>query len=114
MAKKKMLTTREVAEKLGTDPRTLRRFLRAKDKGVGTGARYEFEPRDIAPLKKSFTSWDKARAEENANTAAPKKGRPRATKVVTDWSLPAVDRAELGMELTDEEQADLARADTEA
>lgn len=82
---------------------------------MGTRARYEFEPRDITPLKKSFTAWDKARAEEaKAKKAAPKKGKSGATKVEIDWSPPAVDRAELEMELTDEEQADLARADAEA
>lgn len=57
MTKTQRLTTREVAEKLETDPRTLRRFLRARDKGVGAGKRYEFTGKDIAPLKKAFDAW---------------------------------------------------------
>ncbi|MFV0496446.1 MAG: hypothetical protein ACK5M9_15825, partial [Mycobacterium sp.] len=36
------LTTREVADKIGTDPKTLRVFLRAASQGVGSGSRYSF------------------------------------------------------------------------
>lgn len=54
------LTTREVADRVGTEPRTLRRFLRANDRGVGAGSRYEFGPDDVADLKKRFTEWQKA------------------------------------------------------
>jgi predicted transcriptional regulator len=56
------LTTKEVADKLGTTPRRLRRFLRAERHGVGTGKRYEFTAPAIATLKKAFSAWDKANA----------------------------------------------------
>lgn len=53
------LTTREVAEKVGTDPKTLRVFLRAsKDyEAVGSGSRYSFTAKDIAPMKAKFAKW---------------------------------------------------------
>lgn len=51
------LSTKAVAEKLGTDPKTLRVFLRATDQGVGSGSRYAFTAKDVAPLKAKFTKW---------------------------------------------------------
>ena len=51
------LTTKSVAEKLGTDPKTLRVFLRATSQGVGSGSRYAFTAKDVAPLKAKFTKW---------------------------------------------------------
>ncbi|WP_329407674.1 hypothetical protein OG563_36745 [Nocardia vinacea] len=45
------LTTRQVAEALGTDPKTLRMFLRASadDTAVGSGKRYSFSANDVGP-----------------------------------------------------------------
>lgn len=51
------LTTKAVAERLGTDPKTLRVFLRATSQGVGSGSRYAFTVKDVAPLKAKFTKW---------------------------------------------------------
>lgn len=51
------LTTKAVAEKLGTDPKTLRVFLRSMSQGVGSGSRYTFTAKDVAPLKAKFTKW---------------------------------------------------------
>ena len=53
------LTTKAVAEKLGTDARTLRIFLRASDdyEAVGSGSRYSVTAKDVAPLKAKFTKW---------------------------------------------------------
>lgn len=51
------LTTREVADKIGTDPKMLRVFLRATRHGVGSGKRYEFTAKDVAGLKAKFTKW---------------------------------------------------------
>lgn len=71
------LTTREVAEKVGTDPKTLRVFLRAsKDyEAVGSGSRYAFTAKDVAPMKAKFTAWV---ADREAKTKA--KQAPQATK----------------------------------
>lgn len=51
------LTTKTVAERLGTDPKTLRVFLRATSQGVGSGSRYAFTAKDVTPLKAKFTTW---------------------------------------------------------
>lgn len=53
------LTTREVADKVGTDPKTLRMFLRASNdyEAVGSGSRYSFTAKDVAPMKAKFTKW---------------------------------------------------------
>jgi hypothetical protein len=62
-------TTAQVAEKFGTTPRTLRKFLRSDarangnaDSLPGKGSRYALEGKDIAPLKKRFTAWEAAQA----------------------------------------------------
>lgn len=60
MTTEQTLTTRDVAAKLGTDPRTLRRFLRASSQGVGTGSRYAVSASDVPALKKAFATWIKA------------------------------------------------------
>ena len=55
MATATKLTTREVAEQLGTDPKTLRRFLRnSLDLHVGKGARHAFNKREVARITKAF------------------------------------------------------------
>ncbi len=58
---KKPLRTAEVAAKLDTDARTLRKFLRSQERGVGAGGRYGFEPQQIGNLKKQFNAWQKER-----------------------------------------------------
>ncbi|HEV2924673.1 MAG TPA: hypothetical protein VGW98_11600 [Solirubrobacteraceae bacterium] len=45
---------RELAGKLGADPRELRKFLRGQDLGVGFGSRYSFTP---AQVKKLTAAW---------------------------------------------------------
>ena len=61
-----VLTTAQVAEKLETTPRELRKFLRAttEDKSSlpGKGKRYSFEGKQIAGLKKQYAEWVAARA----------------------------------------------------
>ncbi|MDO3106508.1 hypothetical protein [Mycobacteroides abscessus] len=53
------LSTKDVAEKIGTNAKTLRVFLRASSdyQAVGSGARYSFTPKDVPALKARFTKW---------------------------------------------------------
>lgn len=53
------LTSKIVAEELGTEPRTLRRFLRddVTYKNAGSGGRYSFTERDLPTLRKRFAAW---------------------------------------------------------
>jgi hypothetical protein len=71
------LTVKEIAEKIGTDGRTLRKFLRfeAEEKGgkvgedtPGKGGRYQIEAKQVAGLTKRFVAWQEAHtrsADEN-------------------------------------------------
>lgn len=73
------MNTREMAEAVGTDPKTLRAFLRASDdyNNVGSGAQYKFTKSQIRPMKKKFDAWLAARDEAKNNRPAPK---PRKVK----------------------------------
>ena len=60
------LTTKEAAEKLGTEPRTLRKFLRSEtvenggtvgEDTPGKGGRYSLEAKEFRSLKKRFDAW---------------------------------------------------------
>lgn len=52
-------TTTEIARTLHTDPRTLRKFMRATNGGVGKGARYAIpaSKAQIAALHRKFDRW---------------------------------------------------------
>lgn len=70
-------TTTEVAEKFETTPRTLRKFLRADARGrnqadslPGKGSRYAIEGKELAALKKRFSTWQVAEAKARAERAA--------------------------------------------
>jgi hypothetical protein len=108
MAEKKAdkLTTKQIAEALGTTPRELRVFLRASDdyNGVGSGSRYAFETKDVGPMKTRFETWrkardeakaakaeaDKAAAEEPATDDAPaEEPKPQARRSTTRKATPA-------------------------
>lgn len=55
MAAAQKMTTREVADQLGTDPKTLRRFLRnSLDLRVEKGNRHAFTKRDVQRITKAF------------------------------------------------------------
>ncbi|MEV0343667.1 hypothetical protein AB0H49_32105 [Nocardia sp. NPDC050713] len=79
------LTTKQIAEALGTDPKTLRVFLRASDdyEAVGAGSRYSFTTKDVGPMKTRFMKWTK----EREATKAAKKAEAEAAKA-TDEPTP--------------------------
>lgn len=57
------LNTTQVAEKLETTPRELRKFLRSiteKDSQPGKGSRWSLEGREIPKLRKQFADWKAA------------------------------------------------------
>lgn len=72
------ITTAELAEALGTDPRTLRKFLRADarsrdaaDTLPGKGSRYALDgsKRSITALGKKFAKWTTAQEAAKAAKA---------------------------------------------
>jgi hypothetical protein len=85
------LDTAKAAADIGTDARTLRKFLRSNAsplQPVGQGARYVITPTDIPVLKEKFESWRGGkRAKVNSSSTAPrssgqKRGRSKATDKV--------------------------------
>ena len=53
-------TAKQVAYRLGTDAKTLRKFFRSSHstvEPVGQGGRYEFESSDMPQIKKEFAGW---------------------------------------------------------
>jgi hypothetical protein len=74
-----MLTAKAAATKLGTDARTLRKFLRKKQGTVGQGQRWAISADDLPALKAEFDTWAKgARSTEPKADKAPKaKAKPQ-------------------------------------
>src|SRR5688500_37512 len=65
----KTLTAKELAEKLGTDGRTVRKFLRSDARSNGSetpgkGPRWVIEANQVRSLQKRFDAWNAARAEK--------------------------------------------------
>jgi hypothetical protein len=60
------LSAKDLAEKLGTDAKTVRRFLRKREMGVGQGNRYEIDPKSVTRLKRDFEKWAKEEADKKA------------------------------------------------
>lgn len=59
MSTAEKFSAKEAAIQLGTDARTLRKFIRSSDQfdSVGQGNRYEFTKSEIKALKKAFSAW---------------------------------------------------------
>ena len=66
------MTTKEAAELLGTDPRTLRKFLRAQvveaggkvgEDTPGKGKRYSLEADELPLLQERFDLWIEAKTQ---------------------------------------------------
>jgi hypothetical protein len=76
----KIYSAKEAAAELGTDGRTLRRFLRTPDSGftpVGSGGSYSFSTADMPKLKTAFSKWN-TRPSRNAVKTA-RDGQPLIT-----------------------------------
>jgi hypothetical protein len=51
---------KELATKLGTDPRTCRKFIRTLDLGVGFGSRYRWDGMADPAVKRIVKAWKEA------------------------------------------------------
>lgn len=83
------MNTREVADHLNTDPKRLRRFLRADPtyRNAGQGGRYEFTKKDMATLEKRFSAWCAENDKKKRTTDKPAAAgipTPRAKKELSD------------------------------
>jgi hypothetical protein len=57
------ISAKELAGKLGTDPKTVRKFLRQLVKAAdvpnpGKGSRWEIDSGDVKSLRTAFRKWD--------------------------------------------------------
>lgn len=94
------LSAKEVAIRLDTDARTLRKFLREitdADEQPGQGGRWLFEKSEIKELKKKFAGW-------HSSQAAPKSKRSKS-KAVAEVEIDEEDELE-EIELDDEDEPD--------
>lgn len=89
----KTLSVKEVADKLDTDPRTLRKFLRkeVRDNGgtigedtPGKGGRYAIEAKAVAGIRKRFAAFQVQEAEARAERAARKAAEAAAAAEDTE------------------------------
>jgi hypothetical protein len=74
------MNTSDVAERLNTTPKTLRRFLRgdATYANAGSGGKYDFQECDMPTLAKRFGKWSsKSRTtpEKSADVSTPRRVR---------------------------------------
>lgn len=95
-AKADPLSAKEAAAQLGTDARTLRKFLRKRSGLVGQGNRWEIDPKEIKALKKEFDEWAKGARSES---------KPKVTEPPADDDLTDIDDAI--EEITDDELEEL-------
>jgi len=115
MAETKTLTASQFADKLGTDPKTARRFLRAQGMKVGQGNRHAIPTTSVKRLKAEYTKWAKAQAEAKAAREAEKAKQANSDdKVQQDEKVETVDQAESGDQPEDDEPTVEALSDIEA
>lgn len=80
------LDTAKVAAQLGTDARTLRKFLRSNAsplEPVGQGARYAITDADIPELQEKFDAWRSGkRSTSTPKSSTPRKVRARAVEKI--------------------------------
>jgi len=55
---------KEISQKLGTEPKELRKFIRGMELGVGRGTRYAWPSLSDPTVKKIMAAWRKAHASE--------------------------------------------------
>lgn len=89
------LSARQAAEQIGTDAKTLRRFLRENDSytNVGSGGRYSFTQREVTSMAKAFASWNVDRPKKTA-PASEKTAKTPASKSKTESAADKKKRAE--------------------
>lgn len=59
------VTVKDLAEKVGADPKDVRAWLRSEGKGLGKrGKRYEFTKKQVTDLAAKYEAAQKAEADE--------------------------------------------------
>lgn len=89
-------SAKQVATRIGTDAKTLRKFLRSSSSpfdAVGQGKRYEFTTRELAQIREAFNKWQsKSRARSTAPQPAEVKKVVEGIKKGTNRLRSDIDR----------------------
>lgn len=86
LAERDTYTAKQVATRLGTDAKTMRKFFRSQHstvEPVGQGGRYEFDAGDMPQIKAEFTAWQKkSKARTNGTNGTARKGMQQIAKTI--------------------------------
>lgn len=110
-------TAKQVATRIGTDAKTLRKFFRSPAstiEPVGQGGRYEFAKEDVPTIQAEFAKWQSAqtaaRPAKGRGVAKPKGPKPEVEELEDDSDEWAEDQIlaedgndELDLDMDDEE-----------
>lgn len=94
------LSAKDAAKALGTDARTLRKFIRSDScdfEPVGQGSRYEFTKGDLGKLKKQFLAWGGGKSTETTTKGKktePKKEPKQLRKATGKAEVPEIEGVE--------------------
>jgi hypothetical protein len=84
MTDEKIYSAKQVATRIGTDAKTLRKFFRSSASpydAVGQGGRYEFPASMLAEVKTAFDKWNSGKTPSTPQpNSTPKATRARKTK----------------------------------
>jgi hypothetical protein len=81
------MDTRAVADQLGTDPKTLRRFLRSSASSVtpvGSGGRYAFTNDQLPTMRREFDGWTASQADKPVAVTSSRKTSPKTKRTQAD------------------------------
>jgi len=112
------LTAKQVATRIGTDAKTLRKFFRSDAstvEAVGQGGRYEFAKEDLETIRSEFNAWNTSRPTRSAPGAKadkPAEPKRKAAEEVPDEELELEDDEEASGP-SDDELDDLELEDDE-
>lgn len=89
------LSARELAERIGTDPKTLRRFLRENDsfRNPGSGGRYEFTEKEAQSAERAFKVW-RANSPRRAQTSPKSSAKSKTQRSSEDAKQRARERVD--------------------
>lgn len=109
-------TAKQVATRIGTDSKTLRKFFRSPAstvEPVGQGGRYVFDAADLPKIKAEFDKWNSTKSTRSPRVEGAAKGKrsaPRNASVVEeDYDLVEFDEED--EEPTEADLQDLSEED---
>ena len=117
-------TAKQVATRIGTDAKTLRKFFRSPASTIepcGQGGRYEFDAADLPKIKAEFEKWNSTKGTRTPKAEGETKStrKPRGTRSAPAHAV-VIEEDEEVLELDDDEEldeptdADLDEIDDEA